>query len=40
MMTGGNGPMGFASEPVDDSTRDLVLLGRDAPNFETWTKMI
>ena len=40
IMTSGNGLIVFASEPVDGSTHDLTLLRRDAPNFETWTKMI
>ena len=40
MMTGGNGLIVFASESVGGGTHDLTLLRRDAPNFETWTKMI
>ena len=40
IMTSGNGLIVFASEPVGGSTHDLTLLRRNAPNFETWTKMI
>ena len=40
MMTGGNGPIVFAGESVDDNTHDLTLLRRDASNFEAWTKTI